>query len=375
MTVGSACRVVPVDSRRRRRQFVDLPYSLYSQDPNFVPPLRRDEHRRFDPRHNPFLDHATISCWLAEDNSRVVGRIAAIDDRLHNEVHHELVTWFGFFEASNAGVARRLLDEVEVHAASRAHAVVRGPVNPSMHEAAGLLVDGFADPPCVLMPYNPASYAGFIEGAGYGKVKDLFAWELDLTSPLPERVARIADRVRERHGISIRRVDLKRFDAELDTLKHIYREAWADNWGFVPPTDAEIRQLAVDLKPVADGDLVLFAEMGGEPVGCAVSIPDLNQVLKRMKGRLLPTGFWHFLRRRSIVTRGRMLMLGVLPKVRRIGLYPLLIAEARARGVRAGLTRAEVGWTLEDNTAINAGIEAAGGRRYKTYRVYEKRIA
>ena len=375
MTPSSACRIVPVDSRRRRRQFVDLPYSLYAQDPNFVPPLRRDEHRRFDQRHNPFLDHAAISCWLAEDDSRVVGRIAAIDDRLHNEVHHELVTWFGFFEACNAGVARRLLDEVEAHAASRTCAVVRGPVSPSMHEAAGLLVDGFADPPCVLMPYNPPSYAGFIESAGYGKVKDLFAWELDLTRPLPDRVARIADRVRDRHGISIRCVDLKQFDAELNILKHIYRAAWADNWGFVPPTDAEIRQLAVDLRPVADRDLVLFAEMRGEPVGCAVSIPDLNQVLKRMKGRLLPTGIWHFLRRRSIVTRGRMLMLGVLPKVRRIGLYPLLIAEARARGVRAGLTRAEVGWTLEDNTAINAGIEAAGGRLYKTYRVYEKRIA
>ena len=372
---SSSLSIVPVDSARRRRQFVDLPYALYAQDPNFVPPLKRDEHRRFDRRHNPFLDHADVTCWLAVDDSRVVGRIAAIDDRLHNEVHRELVTWFGFFEARDANVARQLFATVEAHASGRAHSVVRGPVNPSMHEAAGLLVEGFTDPPCVLMPYNPPAYSGYIEGAGYGKVKDLFAWDLDLTTPLPARVTRIADRVRARHGISIRRVNLKRFDAELDILKHIYRAAWADNWGFVPPTDAEIRQLAVDLRPVADADLVLFAEMGGEPVGCAVSIPDLNQVLKRMNGHLLPTGIWHFLRRRSIVTRGRMLMLGVLPKVRRIGLYPLLIAEARARGVRAGLTRAEVGWTLEDNVSINAGIEAAGGRRYKTYRVYEKRIA
>lgn len=375
MTQRSDCRIVAVDSSHRRRQFVGLPYSLYSDDPNFVPLLNRDEHRRFDPRHNPFLDHASISCWLAEDDSGVVGRIAAIDDRLHNDVHRESVTWFGFFEARDAAVASRLMHEVATHAAAKGSAFVRGPVNPSMHEAAGLLVEGFDDPPCVLMPYNPPSYAGFIEDAGYAKVKDLFAWELDLTRPLPERVTRIADRVRDRHNILIRCVDMKRFDAELDVLKHIYRAAWADNWGFVPPTDAEIRQLAVDLRPVADADLVLFAEMNGEPVGCAVSIPDLNQVLKRMNGRLLPFGVWHFLRRRSIVTRGRMLMLGVLPKVRRIGLYPLLIAEARARGVRAGLTRAEVGWTLEDNTAINAGIEAAGGRRYKTYRVYEKRIA
>ncbi|MFN7981696.1 MAG: hypothetical protein U0Q11_07550 [Vicinamibacterales bacterium] len=367
--------LIPVDSAKRRRQFVDLPFRLYAGDPMFVPPLKRDEHRRFDRRHNPFLEHADMTCWLALDGERIVGRIAAIDDRLHNDVHRESTMWFGFFEATDAAVAQQLLMAVERHARARDRSHVRGPVNPSMHEAAGLLVDGFDDPPCILMPYNPRYYAPFIENAGYGKVKDLFSWQLDLTAPLPPRVERIAARVRERFDITIRRVDLKRFDAELEVLKRLYRSAWVDNWGFVPPTDAEIRQLAVDLKPIAEADLVLFAEMNGEPVGCAVSIPDLNQVLARMNGRLLPTGIWHFLRRRSIVTRGRMLMLGVLPRVRRIGLYPLLIAEARTRGVQAGLTSAEVGWTLEDNEAINAGIEAAGGRRYKTYRLYEKRIA
>lgn len=371
----SGVTLVPVDSARRQRQFVDVPYRVYADDPMFVPPLRRDELRRFDRRHNPFLEHADITCWLAVDGEQVVGRIAAIDDRLHNEVHGERVMWFGFFEARDEAVARQLLEAVETHARARGHAQVRGPVNPSMHEAAGLLVDGFDDPPSILMPYNLRHYSLFIESAGYGKVKDLFSWHLDLTAPLPPRVERIAARVRERFDITIRRVDLKRFDAELEVLKHLYRSAWVDNWGFVPPTDAEIRQLAVDLKPIADADLVLFAEMKGEPVGCAVSIPDLNQVLARMNGRLFPTGIWHFLRRRSIVTRGRMLMLGVLPRVRRLGLYPLLIAEARTRGVQAGLTSAEVGWTLEDNQAINAGIEAAGGRRYKTYRLYEKRIA
>ncbi len=375
MSTAGRVSIVPVDSARRQRQFVDLPYRLYAGDPMFVPMLKRDEHRRFDPRHNPFLEHADMTCWLALDGEAVVGRIAAIDDRLHNEVHREAVLWFGFFEARDASVALDLLRTVEAHAAARGRTQVRGPVNPSMHEAAGLLVDGFDDPPCVLMPYNPRHYIPFIESAGYGKVKDLFSWRLDLTAPLPPRVERIAARVRERFDVTVRPVNLKRFDAELEVLKHLYRSAWVDNWGFVPPTDAEIRQLAVDLKPIAEADLVLFAEMQGEPVGCAVSIPDLNQVLVRMKGRLLPTGFWHFLRRRSIVTRGRMLMLGVLPRVRRIGLYPLLIAEARNRGVQAGLTSAEVGWTLEDNHAINAGIEAAGGRRYKTYRLYEKRIA
>jgi GNAT superfamily N-acetyltransferase len=245
-------------------------------------------------------------------------------------------------------------------------------VNPSLHEAVGLLIEGFDDPPAALMPYNPPSYGAFVEGAGYGKVKDLYAWDMDVTAPLPERLTRISERVRRRHGISVRPADLSRFDAELDILKVIYREAWADNWGFVPPTDAEIRQLATDLRPVADSELVLFAEVNGEPVACAVSIPDVNQVLKRMNGRLLPFGVVHFLRRRQIIRRVRMLMLGVLPKVRRLGLYPLLIAEATERAARRGYTRAELGWTLEDNDLINAGIEATGARRSKTYRLYEK---
>lgn len=375
MTNATAtCRVVAVESSSQRKAFIELPYRLYAGDPHFVPPLRRDEHRRFDPAHNPFLDHADMRLWLALDGERVLGRIAAIDDRLHNQVHGERVTWFGFLEATSAEVTRSLLAAVEAHAARSGSAAVRGPVNPSLHEAAGLLVDGFDDAPYALMSYNPRTYPAFVEGAGYGAVKDLFAWHVDVQAPLPERLTRIADRVRNRYGITIRPVNLKRFDEELEILKVIYRAAWEDNWGFVPPTDAEIRQLAVDLRPVADPELVLFAEMNGEPVACAVSIPDVNQVLKRMNGRLLPFGVFHFLRRKAIVTRARMLLLGVLPKARKLGLYPLLIAEAKERATRRGYLHGEVGWTLEDNQLINDGIAAAGGLRSKVYRLYEKPV-
>lgn len=372
--MNASARIVPVDSSARKRQFIELPYTMYARDPNFVPQLRRDEHRRFDPRHNAFLAHADITCWIAVAGDRPVGRVAAIDDRLHNETHGERTTWFGFFEAESAEIARQLLDVVELHARNQGSTTVRGPANPSLHEAAGVLIEGFDDPPCALMAYNPPTYAGFVERAGYAKAKDLYSWELDLRAPLPDRIGRIADRVRDRYGITVRPVSLDRFDEELEILKVLYRAAWADNWGFVPPTDAEIRQLAVELKPIAEPDIVLFAEMNGEPVGCAVSIPDVNQILKPMNGRLLPFGVWHFLRRRRIVNRGRMLMLGVLPKVRRLGLYPLLIAESLTRGARKGYVRAEVGWTLEDNVLINAGIEAAGGRRTKVHRLYEKPI-
>jgi hypothetical protein len=362
----------PVTTRAQIRRFVELPYALYRRDPHWVPPLRRDEHNRLSRDHNPFLDHADLELWLALSGTRVVGRVAAIHDRLHDEKHGDRLAWFGFFEAEDGEAARELLATVEAWGRTRGARAVRGPANPSLNDSAGLLIDAFDLDPYALMPYNPPTYPSFIEQAGYAKVKDLLAWHIDLTVPRPERVARLADRVAQRHGIVVRTVDLKAFDRDLQILQDIYHSAWDDNWGFVPPTDAEIRQLAVDLKPVIDPELVLFAETHGRPVACSVAIPNVNQVLKRMGGHLFPFGFVHFLRRQSIIDQARLLLLGVRPEVRRIGLYPLLIFESHRRAVARGYTSGELSWTLEDNDLINTGIEAAGGRRYKTYRLYEK---
>lgn len=370
--VQAAATIVPVSSLQLSRQFIKLPYTLYARNRNWVPPLRRDERRRLDPAHNPFFEHAVMQRWLARRGGRVVGRIAAIDDRLHNEAHREKTTWFGFLEAEDAPTTAGLLQQVERWGSARGSTTVRGPANPSLNESAGLLIDAFDQDPYILMPYNPPEYPAFVEGAGYRKVKDLFAWEIDLTEPPPERIAKIADRAGRRHGIVVRTLNMREFDRDLATIQMIYRAAWQDNWGFVPPTDAEIRQLAVDLKPIVDRELVLFAEMKGRPVACAVSIPDANQVLKRMSGRILPFGLMHYLRRRQIMTQARLMLLGVLPEFRRIGLYPLLIAESHRRGVAGGYKRGELSWTLEDNDTINAGIEAVGGRHYRTYRIYEK---
>ncbi len=366
--------IVPVTSARQSRQFVELPYELYAADSHWVPPLRRDEHRRLSPTTNAFLSHATITCWLSMEAGRVTGRIAAIDDRLHNDTHKEAVTWFGFFESQSERAAAALFATVEVHARSKGSRLIRGPVNPSLNETAGLLVDNFADDPCVLMPYNPPSYAGFVQAAGYGKIKDLLAWSIDVAEQAPERLRRLADRAIRRHGLVLRTVDLGAFDRDLAIMQSIYREAWKDNWGFVPPSDAEIRQLAVEMKPILDPEMVVFVELEGRPVACAVAVPDLNQVLKRMRGNLFPFGVFHFLRRRSIVTRIRMLLLGVVPDARRLGLYPLLIAESFRRAQVQGYRQGEMSWTLEDNVLINSGIEALGGKRYKTYRLYEKII-
>ena len=315
-----------------------------------------------------------MSLWLASSGGRTTGRIAAIEDRLHNETHHETVIWFGFLECDSVETAKALFAAVERHAAERRSTAVRGPANPSLNESAGLLIDCFDEDPYVLMPYNPPSYPGFVEAAGYRKVKDLLAWRIDLTVPPPERITRLADRVACRNGITVRPLELGAFERDLAIMQEIYRSAWQDNWGFVPPTDAEVRQLAAEIRPILDPAIVLFAERAGRPVGCAVAIPDVNQVLKRMRGRLLPCGVLHFLRRRAIIDQARVLLLGVVPDMRRMGLYPLLIAELHRRGLARGYRRAELSWTLEDNDAVNAGIAAVGGRHHKTYRLYEKSL-
>ncbi len=364
--------ILRVSTASQQRQFVELPYRLYAGHQHWVPPLRRDERRRLDRAHNPFLEHADMVLWLAMSGPRVVGRIAGISDRLYDEKHGKTMAWFGFFEATSTDDATLLLKAVESWARSRGAVAVRGPVNPSLNESAGLLVDAFDEEPYILMPYNPPAYGAYVERSGYAKVKDLWAWDLDLSVSRIDRINRLAARVGQRHGVVVRPLNLAKFEQELATLQALYRAAWDDNWGFVPPTDSEIRQLAVDLRPILDPELVLFAEIHGRPVGCSVGVPDANQVLKKMGGRLLPFGLWHFLRRRQITTRGRILLMGVLPEFRRIGLYPLLIAECHRRGVARGYTRAELSWTLEDNDAVNAGIAAAGGRHYKTYRLYEK---
>jgi GNAT superfamily N-acetyltransferase len=366
--------IVSVSGPALIKEFVEFPYSLYAGHPHWVPPLRRDEYRRLTPKHNPFFEHGEIEMWLARDGGRVTGRIAAIHDRLHDATHHERATWFGFFEARDQATASVLLRTVEDRAKARGSAVVRGPANPSLNESAGLLIDCFDEDPSILMPYNGPEYPGYVEAEGYRKAKDLLAWDIPV-GPAPERIARVAERVSRRHGITVRPANLREYKRDLALMIGIYKAAWVDNWGFVPPTDAEITQLANDLRPIIDPEIVLFAEQNGRAVACSVALPNVNQVLKRMGGNLLPFGIVHFLRRKSIINELRLLILGVLPEARKVGLYPLLIAENHRRAHAAGYRRAELSWTLEDNDDINAGIEATGGRRNKTYRLYEKRVA
>ena len=361
-------------SRADLRRFIDLPYRLHADDPNFVAPLRIGEFEKFNRKKNPFYQHARIELFLAVDGNEVVGRIAAIDDDLHNEIHGENLMFFGFFEAGDAVTAQALYDAVENHAHTLGRALVRGPANPSMNDGAGFQIDAFDTMPYVMMPQNPPSYPDYAEAAGYRKIKDLWAWRYDVQGGIGERLERLAARVRERNQITLRSADMKRLSDELAILKEIYSKAWEQNWGQVPYTEAEFDHLGSELKLIVDPELVLFLEVDGKAVAVALTLPDVNQVFKRFNGRLFPFGIFHLLNRKRIIKRARLPILGVMPDYRNRGLELVLIDELGKRGCAKGLVEGEMSWVLKDNEGVNKPARAVNAELYKTYRLYQKTL-
>jgi len=365
----------PVHGNKDFRRFIDYAYTRNANDPHWVPPLRLGERDRLNPKKHPFFAHAEMALLLAVRDGRVAGRIAAIDDRLHNDTHKDNVCMFGFFEADDAEAARALLSAVEVWARSRGRAAVRGPINPSLNDSCGLLIEGFETDPMLLMPHNPVEYAGFIEAAGYGKIKDLFAWIYELGQPVPAVVERIAERRRERLRLLLRPIKMAEFVREADRLRELYASAWQRNWGFVAPTVEEFRHIANEMKPIFDSRTAVVAEADGRLVACAVALPDVNQALRGTDGRLFPLGLIKLLRRRRYIDQSRLLLLGVDPAYRSQGLFPMLLVELHRQAEGAPYKRVEFSWVLEDNGDINQPAAAAGAKRYKTYRIYQKELS
>ncbi len=370
----SDVEVRAVTSRRDRGRFIEFPYRFYRNDPHWVAPLRISERERFDSRKHPFFQHARIQPFLAWRDGAVVGRVAGIDDDHHNEVHGDNLAFFGFFEAVDGAVAAALLASVEAWARDLGRSALRGPANPSMNDGSGFQIDAFDTSPYVMMPYNPPAYPSYVEAAGYVKVKDLYAWLFNDAPDLGARILRLAERVERRYKPSVRALDVKRFDHEVLLLKRIYAEAWEHNWGFVPYTEAEFDHLAAELKLIIDPEINLFIELDGEVAGVAINLPDINQVLKRIRGRLLPFGIVTLLNRKRHIDRTRLPILGILPQYRMKGLELVLIKESLMRWKARGYTSCECSWVLEDNEPMNAGIRATGGVLYKTYRLYQKAL-
>jgi GNAT superfamily N-acetyltransferase len=359
-------------SRADIRRFIRYPFIRYRDDPHWVPPLLMVEREQFDPRKNPFFEHARMNLFVAERGGEVVGRVTVIDDDNHNETHGDNLLFFGFFEAKDEEAAGALFARVEGRARELGREAVRGPVNPSMNHSAGMLIDAFDSDPYVMMPYNPPEYPRYVEAAGYRKVKDLYAWTFEHDWEV-KKIGRLAERVRKRNkALVVRSVEMKRWDEELARVKDLYNRAWVRNWGFVRYTEAEFDQLAREFKMILDPELVALAEVDGELAGITVLIPDANQVFKKMRGRLLPFGVFHLLRRNRIMDRVRLPILGVAPEHRNKGLELLMIHELYGRAMAKGYRACEASWTLEDNRAMNHVIEAGGAKHYKTYRIYEK---
>ena len=368
-------RVRPVHGRGDIRRFVDYMYDRNAGDPHWVPPLRLGEYDRINPKKNPFFAHADMELLLAWRGDRVVGRVAAIVDHLHQSTHHDNVAMFGFFEADDAEAAGALLSAVEAWATARGRAHVRGPISPSLNDTCGLLIDGFDTDPMLLMPHNPPEYAQFIESAGYGKVKDLFAWLYDIGRGVPPVMTRIAERRRQQLHLTLRPIKMAEFAREIDRLRELYTSAWERNWGFVAPTREEFQHVAKEMKPIFDPRCAVVAEADGRLVACAVALPDINQALKGTNGKLFPFGLIKLLLRGRYVNQVRLLLLGIDPAYRTTGLYPLLMAELHRQSIGGPYKHAEFSWVLEDNRDINQPAEQAGARRYKTYRIYQKALA
>ena len=369
----AAISVRPVTGREHGI-FLRLPQALYLGDPHWVPPLMMAEKERLSAKKNPFLARVAHQKFIAWRGGKPLGRVMAIDDPSHNEIHGDNLAFFGFFEAADGDVATALLTTAEEWARNRGRDALRGPANPSLNDTCGLLVDGFDDDPMMMMPYNPKVYMEWIEGAGYAKAKDLWAWTMDLSEGINKRSRRILQRMEKRLDPApvVRQLSKSNFKEDIYTIRDIFIKCWSENWGFVPPTEEEFWHSAKDMKLILDWNMALIMEIEGKPIAFTLSLSDLHQVYKRIGGRLLPFGFIKLLRRRRYMNRGRMMLLGVLPEHRNKGLELRLIADAMAASTTIGWKSGECSWTLEDNLGVARAITIVGGRHYKTYRMYEK---
>jgi len=371
----SAVTIGPVRTKKDFKTFLLFPWRVYQSDPNWVPPLLMDIKEKLDVRKNPFFEHAEMALFLAGRNGQTTGRIAAILDRNHNDFHQEKVVFFGMYESlDDPETARALLDEVARWGRERGMNILRGPMNLSMNDECAFLLEGFDSPPAVMMPYNPRYYLALMEGCGLAKAKDLYAFIMSRDHRTAEKVDAIVQKIREETKFTLRVIDLKDIRAEAARIKDIYNNGWERNWGFVPWTDHEMDHIAKKLIKLADPQLVILAEYQGKPVGFAFALPNYNEALIRINGRLMPLGIFTFLRYRKKIKGMRALVFGLVREYHRSGLSYLLYSELEKNAKQRGYQWGELSWQLEDNDAINKFAFSIGAKIYKKYRIYERPV-
>lgn len=376
--MSSGIEVIEVESPQQLKTFIMLPFKFYREEPHWVPPLISERKEFFNKSKNPFYRGAKTKLFLAIKDGRTVGRIATCINYYHNEFHMDKVGFFGFFECiDDFEVSSKLFKVAMITLKSEGMEKMRGPMNFSTNQEIGFLIEGFDKPPTIMNPYNKPYLPKLAEKFGLKKVMDLNAFKVSRDVPMPERQLNLVNKIKERNHIRIRTVDMSRFDEEVKLINSIYNQAWAHNWGFVPMPEDEFVHMAKGLKQIVDPDVALIAYVNDEPAAFSLAVPDINQVLIRMNGRLFPIGIFKFLwntKIRSKITGCRMLTMGVIPKFQKRGIDNIFFVDTYQKGLAKGYHWAELSWILETNELMCRAAENMGAVLYKKYRIVEMPI-
>ena len=372
--------IKPVQSAADLRRFIDFQYDHYRGDPFFVPPLRIDVKHVLDPRKNPFFEHGKLQAFIVEDaNGSITGRIAAIVNGMHLKKYDDGVGFFGFFESiEDPAVGDALIATAGQWLSEQGLVAMRGPTNPSMNDVAGLLVKGFDRRPSIMMPYNKPYYEGYLLNNGFERAMTMWAYFVHEKYASFDKLFRGRDLVlRRQPDLTIRTIDMDRYDEEARVILDVYNEAWSQNWGHVPMTEKEFAKIAKDMRQILDPALVVIVENSEGPIGFAISLPDMNQVLRRVRdGRLLPSGLFKLLVHTKLrtVSSIRTILMGVRLKYQGRGIDAALVASSIENGQNHGFDAAELSWVLDSNHRMINHLEAIGAVKDKEYGMYEKRL-
>lgn len=360
--------------------FFNLPFSLYKNDPCWVPPLRMEQRRTLDRKNNPYFNHCIYKAWLILDKKEALGRILAYIDSGYNELHREQAGFLGFFESrEDSAVSSALFDKALEWLRQKGLNRVYGPMNFSIANECGILLTGFDSPPFMQMNHTPPYYRHLFEQAGFSKAHDLYAYLMTeelvkQNGALLQRMQGISEKTMKKEGVRFRTVNLKNYHVELANINTLFNDFMKDTWGFVPSSIEEMYYVGETLKQIVDPEMIFFAEFKDKVVGCSLTIPDINTILIHMKGRLDLPGIlkWFYYKRK--IKSFRLLMLGVTEEYRRKGLDILFYYYTIQKGLERGYTKSELSWISEDNAVLISIVEKIGAIRYKTYRIYEKPV-
>ncbi len=362
-----------IKDRAGIKKFVRFPWLIYRNDPNWVPPLLKDKEDFLNPEKNPYYKHSRVLLLMAYRDGKPVGRLSVHENTEHVKRHNEKIGFFGFFECiDDFDVAKAMFDYGKEWLRKLGYLKMRGPANFSINGEYSLLVDGFDSPPMVMMTYNPPYYATLLERYGFKNSQNMYAYQIDLSVGLPDAALKFATAVEtSRKDYRVRKVDLKHYDRDVGIVHTIYTQAWDDNWGAVPETEAEIRALAKDLKMVIDKNIAFVGELNGQPIGFSLSIPDINQAIRTANGKLFPFGLLRILLKKRHIDSMRVLVMGVLKEHRHQGFDAVFYKRTLEEGRKKGYKTAEMSLINESNAPMRQVLERIGAKIYKTYRMYD----